>query len=73
MCNGEAFIHYCDATPSAEAESFIFCGCCISQEHVVGIVRLNSEGETGQHHQIFTAVKHFDGYDVVHLGWGHST
>lgn len=69
-CNAEALAHYCDATPSAEIESFIFFGCCISPEHLTGIVRLNAEGKTSHHHPIFTVVNHCDGHDLVHLGWG---
>ena len=69
-CNAEALAHYCDATPNVEVGSLIFVGCCISREHLAGIARLNSEALTGQHHPIFTAREHYDGYDLVHLTFG---
>jgi len=69
-CNAEALAHFCDATPTAEVESMIFVGCCISREHLAGIARLNPESQTGQHHPIPTEVEHCDGYDLVHLTLG---
>lgn len=70
-CNAEALAHYCDITPSAKIESFMFVGCCISQKHLAGIARLNAEAKTGQHHPISTNVVNHGGYDLVHLEWGH--
>ncbi len=70
-CNAEALAHYCDVTPSAAIESFMFVGCCISREHLMGITRLNAEARMSQHHPIDKVVEHHDGYDLVHLAWGH--
>ena len=69
-CNAEALAHYCDATPSAKVESFMFVGCCISLEHLTGIARLNAEAQTGLHHAISKEVEHCEGYELVHLDWG---
>lgn len=67
--NAEALAHYCDDTPSAGVESFMFVGCCISQEHFAGIARLNAGARTGQHHQIHTDIEHCEGHVLVHLDW----
>lgn len=72
MCNAEALAHYCDA-PSADIQSFMFVGCCISLEHLANIARLNAEAKTGQHRPISTEVEHRDGYDLVHLAWGRGS
>lgn len=70
-CNAEALAHYCDASLHA-IESFTFLSDCdIKLEHLAGIRRLNAEGETGQHHPIFTETEHRDGYDLIHLDWSH--
>jgi len=71
-CNAEAMAHYCDATPSAAVESFMFIGCCISLEHLSGIARLNAEAKTSKHHSIVTEIDRHNGYDLVHLAWSHN-
>lgn len=68
-CNVEALAHYCDTTPSAGVESFMFVGCCISQGNFAGIARLNAEARTGQHHQIHTDIERCEGHVLVHLDW----
>ena len=68
-CNAEALAHYCDATPSAEVDSFTFVGCCIAPHHLTGIARLNSEARTGRHRPIAQEVERHEGYDLVHLAW----
>jgi hypothetical protein len=68
-CNAEALAHYCDAVPSAQVESFMFVGCCISPEHLTGIARLNAEAKTGIHHEISKEAVHCEGYVLVHLDW----
>ncbi len=72
-CNAEALAHFCDATPTAEVESLIFVGCCISREHLDGIACLNPEAQTGQHHPISTEIDHCDGHDLVHLTFNQSS
>ena len=71
-CNAEALAHYCDATPSAAVESFMFIGCCISLEHFAGIAQLNSEAKTSRHRPIVTEIKRHKAYDFVHLAWSHN-
>lgn len=68
-CNAEALAHYCDEHPMA-LDSFTFAGCCISQQHLVGISRLNAEGRTGQHRLILREVEDHAGNVMVHLDWG---
>lgn len=70
-CNAEALAHYCDAFPGI-IEAFIFLrDGVISPEHLAGISRLNSEGETGQHRTISTETEHHSGHVLVHLDWSH--
>jgi hypothetical protein len=68
-CNAEALAQYCDSTPFANVESFMFLGCCISVEHFRGIARLNSEGTTGRHRAISTELQHREGFDLINLDW----
>jgi len=68
-CNAEALAHYCDSTPMAKVESFLFLGCCISMEHLRAIARLNSEGSTGHHRAISTDLQHRKGFDLIDLAW----
>ncbi len=71
ICNAEALAHYCDAHPHAIG-SFTFLGCCISQEHLHGIRRLNEEGYTGVHWPISTKVEDHGTHELVHLEWNRS-
>lgn len=68
-CNAEALAHYCDDHPAA-LDSFTFVGCCISQEHLAGISRLNTEGHTGRHQPIQKQLEERDGHVLIHLEWG---
>ncbi len=68
-CNAEALAHYCDSTPYANVESFMFLGCCMAVEHFGGIARLNSEGSIGRHRAITTELQHREGFDLIHLDW----
>jgi hypothetical protein len=67
-CNAEALAHYCDAHASA-IDSLVFVGCCISQEHFIGISRLNAEGCAGTHRPISTQVEDHGTHVLVHLEW----
>lgn len=67
-CNAEALAHYCDAHATA-IDSFVFVGCCISQEHLGGVSRLNAEGQTGKHRPISTRVEDLGGHVLVYLEW----
>ena len=70
-CNAEALAHYCDANPSADVKSFTFVECCIDQEHLSGIARLNAEAHTGRHRPILVEAEQHEGYVLVHLEWNH--
>lgn len=67
-CNAEALAHYCDQHPAA-LDSFTFVGCCISQEHLAGISRLNAESHTGRHQPIQKQLEERDGHVLIHLEW----
>ena len=67
-CNAEALAHYCDEHPTA-LDSFAFVGCCISQHHLAGISRLNTESRTGKHRSISTQNENRDGHVLVHTNW----
>ncbi len=68
-CNAEALAHYCDANPLADVKSFMFVECCIDQNHLSGISRLNAEARTGKHHPILVETEQHEGYVLVHLAW----
>jgi len=55
-CHAEALAHFCDIEPVASPDSFVFCGCCITAEHLDGIRRLNVEGARTAHFPIQTAI-----------------
>lgn len=67
-CNAEALAHYCDAHTNA-VDSFLFVGCCILEEHLAGISRLNPEGKAAKHRSISTQVEDRGGHVLVHLDW----
>lgn len=67
-CNAEALAHYCDDHPTA-LDSFTFVGCCISQEHLSGISRLNAEAHAGKHRSIGRQLEELDGHVLIHLEW----
>ncbi len=48
-CHAEALAHFCKSIPTLAPESLIFCGCCISTEHLNGISQLNQELEKSTH------------------------
>jgi hypothetical protein len=67
-CNAEALAHYCDAHEGS-IESFLFLGCCIREEHLRGIARLNREGQTGRHREIRVETVTAEGHEVLNLEW----
>ena len=68
-CHVEALAHYCDAKPDSAPDSFVFCGCCITPEHLQGIRRLNAEAQRTAHRQIQLTAEIKDGATLVHLDW----
>ena len=68
-CHAEALAHYCDANPESAPDSFVFCGCCITPEHLQGIRRLNTEGQSGEHRPIQLTAEIKDGATLLHLDW----
>lgn len=56
-CHAEAIAHFCDTELEFVPESFVFCGCCISENHLKGIRRLNSEGKLTAHRPIQTVTE----------------
>ena len=72
-CNAEALAHYCDANPSADIKSFMFVECCIEQDHLSGISRLNAEAHTGKHHPILVETEQHEGYVLVNLEWENNS
>lgn len=68
-CHAEALGHYCDANPSSAPESFIFCGCCITPEHLQGIRRLNAEGQTTKYHPISVEEERRGNAVLLRLDW----
>lgn len=68
-CHAEALGHFCDAEPESAPDSFIFCGCCITTEHLAGISRLNDEGEITCHRPIKTISQDQGGVLLINLSW----
>ena len=68
-CHAEALAHYCDANPESAPGSFVFCGCCITLEHLQGIRRLNAEGQSSKHRPIQITTEAKAGAALLHLDW----
>jgi hypothetical protein len=68
-CHAEALAHFCDGEPEAVPESFVFCGCCITADHLKGIERLNAEGKQTTHRPISVAVEEQGVAKLIHLSW----
>lgn len=68
-CHAEALAHYCDGHPATAPDSFVFCGCCITPEHLQGIQRLNAEGKTTVHRPIQVATEIEGQAILIHLDW----
>lgn len=68
-CHAEALAHFCDMEPEFAPESFVFCGCCISEAHLSGIQRLNSEGKLTVHRSIQVATEIKGRATMLHLDW----
>lgn len=68
-CHAEALAHFCDGNPDTAPDSFIFCGCCITPEHLQGIRRLNTDGQSSKHHPIRVECVAKDGATLLHLDW----
>ncbi len=68
-CHAEALADYCDANPESAPDSFVFCGCCITPDHLKGIRLLNAEGERTMHHPIQVATETRGLASLFHLVW----
>ena len=66
-CHAEAIAHFCDTEPEFAPESFVFCGCCISEDHLKGIRRLNAEGKLTVHRHIQTVTERKGQVTMLHL------
>ncbi len=68
-CHAEALAHFCDAEPESAPDSFVFCGCCINEDHLKGIRRLNAEGKLTSHHPISVTMESKGEARLIHLSW----
>ena len=66
-CTGEALAHFCDAQPEYAPESLAFCNCCIEQDHLLGMERLNDERNYTYHRPIALEREIRRGLILVHL------
>ena len=69
LCVAEALGHFVDGAQSDRLKSFMFVGCCVTEEHLAGFGRLNQEGQTTRHIPINKESSTFQGYDVISLNW----
>lgn len=68
-CQAEALAHFCDSDPLSTPESFVFCGCCITIDHLKGIRRLNAEAGKTSHIPIRVETETVSGATLLHLDW----
>lgn len=68
-CQAEALAHFCDTDQKAAPQSFLFCGCCISELHMHGIRRLNTESEFISHRLIRIEAETKGQAILLHLNW----
>lgn len=68
-CHAKALAHYCGANPESAPDSFVFCGCCITLEHLHGIRGLNAEGQSSKHRPIQITTEAKAGAALLHLAW----
>jgi hypothetical protein len=68
-CQAEALAHFCDSDPQVAPESFVFCGCCITPDHLKGIQRLNAESGISRHIPIHVEQETTAGVTLLHLDW----
>jgi len=68
-CIAEALAHFCDIAENPKIDSFLFVGCCIDEDHLSGIRRLNREGEITRHKDIHTRKSERNGFEVISLDW----
>ncbi len=68
-CQAEALAHFCDLDPLSAPESFVYCGCCITLDHLKGIRRLNAEAGQTHHIEIQVETEIVPGATLLHLNW----
>lgn len=66
-CTAEALAHFHDRY-SGTIEQFAFLGCCIKEQHLYGIRRLNAETHTG-HRRIPKKTRREGFADIIDLQW----
>jgi hypothetical protein len=72
-CHAEALAHFCISKPKVAPKSFIFCGCCIFPEHLVGTPKLNNDLEMAGHSRVNVTVERHMNSNLIHLDWRHRT
>jgi hypothetical protein len=68
-CHAEALIHFCKEYPEIAPETFTFCGCCISQDHLSGVKTLVQSKPNTTHRAIEVQIITQDSADILHLVW----
>lgn len=68
-CHAEALAHFCDAHPEDAPTSFTFCGCCIQEDHLNGIKRLNAERQAARHRPIQITREVVGQAVKLHVAW----
>ena len=70
-CIAEALAHFCDRDKmdTAEIDSFLFVGYCISKVHLSGIQRLNREEDVTRHRDILVQKSTRNGFEVISIDW----
>lgn len=72
-CQAEALAHFCDLNPLSAPHSLVFCGCCITLDHLQGIKRLNEETGKTSHFAIKVQRENARGATLLHLDWSRAS
>lgn len=68
-CHAEALIHFCREYPEIAPETFSFCGCCISPEHLNGIRTLIQSNQVTTHRNIKLYKTTQNSAFILNLDW----
>jgi hypothetical protein len=68
-CHVEALVHFCHELPSLAPDSLLFCGCCISQQHLSEVNSIIHEANKTTHRSIDVYTEKSAGNTLITLNW----
>jgi hypothetical protein len=69
-CHVEAFAHFYYEHPTKAPDSFLFCGCCINQQHLTEINTISQEAKDTKHRSIDVYKEKLAENTLITLNWG---